>query len=219
VQQDPAQAAAWFQKAADLGDAASKAELGSFLINGVEQSGVTRDAARGLALAREAFAQGHTPALYLIAGCFLLGQGVKKDAVHGVALLRQVINNADSSKADACCGLAMCYDRGTGVEADTVQAALWCQRAVTGGCEFASQLLPTIWKCELCGTAPARQLCTRCRQVRYCDAVCQAAHWNRETDPHKGHCRRAGEASEEGTAAGGGTSSSSASYTLPGICE
>ena len=209
MQQDPAQAAAWFQKAADLGDAASKATIGSFLVNGT--NGVAKDAARGIALVREAFAQGHTPALFQIAACYVLGQGVEKDAVHGVALLRQVINNADSAQADACYFLALCYDRGKGAEADTMQAGLWCQRAVAGGCQFASQLLLTIWKCKFCGTTPAHQLCTRCRKVRYCDARCQAAHWNRETEPHKARCCRAGEASEEGTAASGGASSSSAS--------
>ena len=56
---------------------------------------------------------------------------------------------------------------------------------------------PIIRTCNFCGTTPARQHCARCRKVRYCNAVCQAAHWNRETDPHKGHCCRAAEESQE----------------------
>ena len=83
------------------------------------------------------------------------------------------------------------------MEADTVQAALWCQRAADGGDAEAIELLPLIRTCNFCGKKPARQLCERCRKVRYCNAECQAGHWNRETDPHKGHCRRAAEASQE----------------------
>ena len=71
-----------------------------------------------------------------------------------------------------------------------VQAALWCHRAATGGDAAAVKLLPIIRSCDFCGKTPARQHCQRCRKVRYCGAACQAGHWKRETDPHKGHCRR-----------------------------
>jgi hypothetical protein len=82
-----------------------------------------------------------------------------------------------------------------------VQAALWCQRAAEGGEGQAIHNLPIILKCDLCRTTPARQLCTRCRKVRHCGAACQRAHWNRETEPHKDHCRRTAEASEQEAAA------------------
>ena len=81
--------------------------------------------------------------------------------------------------------------------ADTVQAALWCQRAADGGDAGAIDMLPLIRTCSFCSSSPARKHCERCRKVRYCNAVCQAAHWNREADPHKGHCRRAAEASQQ----------------------
>ena len=93
--------------------------------------------------------------------------------------------------------LARCYMDGNGVEVDTVQAALWCQRAADSGDPGAIEMLRIIRTCNFCVSRPARQHCERCRKVRYCNAVCQAAHWNRETDPHKGHCRRAAEASQE----------------------
>ena len=148
-------------------------------------------------------------ALYDVAHCYLRGAAVEKDAAYGVALLHQVITHDDDRKADAEGSLAMCYVKGNGVEADTVQAALWCQRAVTGGSETAIELLSVIQKCDFCGTTPAHQLCKRCRKVRYCNSMCQAAHWNRETDPHKGpckeHCRRAAEASQQ--EAGGASTS------------
>jgi len=87
------------------------------------------------------------------------------------------------------------------LEADTAQAAMWCQLAADGGDECAIEMLPVIRTCDFCGTTPARQHCERCRKVRYCSAACQAAHWNRATDPHKGPCkehrRRAAQASHE----------------------
>jgi len=55
VTEDPVQAAVWFQKAADLGDADSKAKLGGFLVVGEPRAGVAKDAARGFGLLREAF--------------------------------------------------------------------------------------------------------------------------------------------------------------------
>jgi len=129
--------------------------------------------------------------------------------VHGVSLMRQVINQEDTTKAGAARVLTMCYMEGHGVEADTVQAALWCQSAADGGDAEAIELLARIQKCHYCGTTPARQLCDGCQKVRCCDHQCQLAHWNREVDAHKGPCkehrRRAAQASQEEA---GGTSTS-----------
>ena len=64
VTEDTAQAAIWFQKAADLGDAGSKAALGALLLTGDARAGVAKDAARGFALLSEAVDQGHGMALF-----------------------------------------------------------------------------------------------------------------------------------------------------------
>jgi hypothetical protein len=202
VTEDPVQAAVWFQKAADMGDAGAKSDLGSMLLDGDARAGVAKDAARGFQLVREAVEQGYSPALYTVAECYLKGEGVEKDAAHGVSLLRQAVGQEDAGQALAQCALATCYVDGEGVEADTVQAALWCQRAAAGGDATAIRSLPIIRKCNFCGSTPARQLCARCEKVRYCGRQCQLAHWHRETDTHKGHCRRlvprrAAEASED----------------------
>jgi len=212
VTEDPPQAAVWFQKAADLGEAGAKAAMGGFLVYGDEPSGVHKDVARGFELLREAVELGLSEALFPLAHCYLAGDGVEKDAAHGVALLRQAVEqSSDEQRTMAQTSLAKCYYQGEGVEADTVQAVLWCQRGAQGGEAEAIELLPVYQECDLCGSSPARQLCSRCRKVRYCNAACQRAHWNRETYPHKRHCRRAAEASEEGTTPGGGASSPSAS--------
>jgi TPR repeat protein len=207
VGQDTAQAYVWYQKAADLGDLGAKATLGAFLVS----SELDRDAARGFTLLREAVDQGYGEALYPLAHCYLKGCGVEKDAAQGVALLRQYVNLEDDrygtdTKALVETALAICYMTGDGVEADTVQAALWCQRAATGGWEQAIEMLSIIRTCNFCGTTPARKHCERCRKMRYCNTTCQAAHWNRDTDPHKGHCRRAAPGASQQEA--GGTSTS-----------
>jgi hypothetical protein len=167
-----------------------------------------KDAARGFALLREAADQGYDLAPIQIAECYLKGEGVKKDAARGVALLLKAVtqHNDEVETAIAQSALSECYMEGNGVEADTTQAALWCQRAAEGGNTWAIQNLPIIRTCDFCGSTPARKHCERCRKVRYCDADCQAAHWHRETDPHKGHCRRAVEASSQQEAGGASTS-------------
>jgi len=200
VTADHAQAAFWSQKVADLGDAAAKHSLGAPILHGDPRAGVAQDAARGFALLREVVEQGCGMALYKVARCYLRGEGVEKDVAHGVNLLRQVIGQDDATKSDAEIALAVCYMEGNGVEVDTVQAAVWCQRAVSGGNAYAIENLRLIRECDFCGTTPARQLCVRCLKVRYCDRQCQLAHGNREINPHKGpckeHCRRAAEASQ-----------------------
>jgi len=206
VTEDPAQAVAWYQKAADLGVTAAKATLGAMLLNGDARAGIAKDTARGLALVRQAAAEGYSPALQLLARCYLKGEGVAKDAVRAVTLLLELMSREDNeATVDGQFLLAACYATGDGVEADTVQAALWCQKAAAGGDAHAIELLPLFRRCNFCGTTPARKHCERCRKVRYCNITCQAAHWNRESDPHKGHCRRAGEASQQ--EAGGASTS------------
>jgi hypothetical protein len=206
VTENPVQAVAWFLKAADLGDRVAQATLGTFCMTGFAPGGVEKDAARAVDLLSRAAEQGESKAVFPLATFYLTGEGVEEDAVHGVALLWQSIEEDDEFAALAKATLADCYMKGVGVEADTVQAALWCQRAADGGSEHAMAVLPLIRTCTFCGTTPARKHCERCRKVRYCSTSCQAAHWNRETDPQKGHCRRrAAEASQQ--EAGGASTS------------
>ena len=147
---------------------------------------------------------------------FLKGDGVAKDAAHAVFLLRKAAEQEDQMRADAQTKLAECYANGVGVEADTVQAALWCHKAVKSGFAHAIEILPIIRRCDFCGATPARQLCKRCMKARYCGATCIHGHWTRVTDPHKGHCRRrAAEASQEEA---GGASSSTSEGTFVDDC-
>jgi TPR repeat protein len=101
VAENPEQAAVWFQKGADLGDRASKAALGCFLLNGDPRAGGAKDTARGFTLVREAFAQGFSPALLRVAECYLRGEGVAKDAAHAVTLLRQATTHGGDAAMTA----------------------------------------------------------------------------------------------------------------------
>jgi TPR repeat protein len=174
VTADLAQAVVWFQKASDLGDTPSKANLGRLLVEGDARAGVAKDAARGFGLLCETVEEGLGSDLILIAQCYLKGDGVEKDAVHGVALLRQAVEQEDVNQSRAMTALSTCYMTGTGVEADTVQAALWCQRAAAAGDPAAVLNLPLIRKCHFCGTTPARQLRARCRR---CATATTGASW------------------------------------------
>jgi len=149
VTEDPVQAVAWYRKAADLEDAPSKAALGTFFFHGCPRAGVTKDAARAFTLFREAADRGHCEALYAIVECYLKGEGVEKDAVHCVSLLRKVINQDGTTETGAAYTLAFCYETGQGVEADTVQAALWCRQAVASGNAQAIELMTIIRQAAL----------------------------------------------------------------------
>jgi hypothetical protein len=86
--------------------------------------------------------------------------------------LMQVIAQGGAATAIAQRLLALCYHNGEGVEANTVQAALWCRRAADGGDATAADNLPGIRQCNFCGATPVRKLCARCRKTRYCGAAC-----------------------------------------------
>ena len=129
VTADPAQAGAWLHKAADTGDAAPKALLGTILMAGEASLGIGKDVARGFELLREAVAQpgyglapGYGIALYRVAVCYVTGVGVDKDAAHGVSLLQQLITQGDPATAKAQVLLARCYVAGDGVDVDLKQA-------------------------------------------------------------------------------------------------
>ena len=211
VTQDPAEAVVWLEEAADLGDAASKSFLGSILMTGDESAGVAEDAPRGFALVAEAFAQGFRTtssqmALLKVGKGYWEGVGVARDAAYAVTLWHQVADQDSVYATVAQSELAGCYYAGDGVAIDTVEAALWCQRAADHGDVEAIRMLPIIRTCDFCGSTPARKHCERCRKVRYCNTQCQAAHLNRETHPHKSHCRRRTAEASQREAGGASTS-------------
>lgn len=76
VPQDYAQAAIWYRKAADRGDAKAEYRLGVLYVNGV---GVPQDKTEAAGLFLSAAKQGYAPAYALIGGAYLTGEGVPID--------------------------------------------------------------------------------------------------------------------------------------------
>lgn len=76
VPQDYAQAAIWFRKAAEEGDAKAEYRLGGLYANGL---GVPQDKAQAAGLFLTAAKQGYAPAYALIGGAYLTGDGVPTD--------------------------------------------------------------------------------------------------------------------------------------------
>jgi len=66
-------------------------------VSGDPRAGVAQDASRGFALLREVVEQGYGEALFDVAQCYLKGEGVEKDAVHGVTLLLEASTQVDAS--------------------------------------------------------------------------------------------------------------------------
>jgi TPR repeat protein len=104
--------------------------------------------------------------------------------------LLQAVTQEDQIQAEAQFTLSSCYITGEGVEADTVQAALWCQRAAKGSHPDAIENLPLVRKVRLLRNNARPPAVRPLREGALLYRRCQLAHWNRETDTQKGHCRR-----------------------------
>lgn len=76
VPQDYAQAAIWYRKAADQGDAKAEYRLGVLYANGL---GVPQDKTQAAGLFLSAAKEGYAPAYALIGGAYLTGDGVPID--------------------------------------------------------------------------------------------------------------------------------------------
>jgi hypothetical protein len=69
---------------------------------------------------------------------------------------------------------------------DTVKSSMWCKQAIANGCTGANELLEIIWTCNSCGASGARKVCSNCKITRYCNRICQKAHWR--TGGHENMC-------------------------------
>jgi hypothetical protein len=76
VNQDLAEAASWYRKAAEQGDVFSQVALGSLYAKG---EGVQKDLAEAASWYRKSADQGNTIAQRSLAAAYLLGDGVPKD--------------------------------------------------------------------------------------------------------------------------------------------
>lgn len=127
VAKDPAQAAAWWRKAAEQGHADAQAGLGRMYYLG---EGVPKDATQAAAWFRKAAEQGSSDAQAALGSLYLIGEGVPQDATQAVSWYRKA---AEQENSVAQFFLGMAYDQGEGVSKDLTQAASWYRKAAEQG--------------------------------------------------------------------------------------
>lgn len=126
VPRDPAQAANWFRKAADLGSPEAQNEMGYLYIWGL---GVNKDDTQAFRWFARAAGGGWQQAKLNIAVMYMRGMGVARDP----AFARQVLEDlAARMNARAEDYLGVMYLNGDGVTADTRTAEEWFSRSAKG---------------------------------------------------------------------------------------
>jgi len=120
---DYEEAAAWYRRAAEHGDANAQFNLGVCCANG---QGVKQDYEEAVAWFHRAAEQGNAEAQYYLGRCYEYGTGVEQDHEEAVTWYRRA---AEQRNADAQYYLGMCYEYGMGVEQDYEEAVTWYLRA------------------------------------------------------------------------------------------
>ncbi|HJU30537.1 MAG TPA: PDZ domain-containing protein, partial [Hyphomicrobiaceae bacterium] len=128
VPRDEAQAAGWYRKGADAGDAASEGALAVALLEG---RGVAVDKQEGVRLLRSASAQGNPEAMGLLGRMLVEGRNVDKDAAEGSRLLTAA-SEADYSPAMVDLGRLLISGT-SGVPTDPAKSAYWFRKAADMG--------------------------------------------------------------------------------------
>ncbi len=156
VAKDPAQAVAWWRKAAeprgewedeskpgekisDQGDANAQNYLGWAYSNG---EGVQKDDAQAATWFRKAADQGNAGAQNNLGMVYDNGRGVPKDDAQAAAWWRKA---AEQGNADAQFSLGVMYYEGKGVPKDATQAVTWSRKAAEQGNAKAQYNLGTMY--------------------------------------------------------------------------
>ena len=121
--QNHEEAAKWYRKAADKGNADAMCELGDCYYASI---GVEYDAEEGLKWYRKAAEKDNADAMYRLGDCYRYCWGVEKDEEESVKWYRKA---AEKGNADAMYKLGKCYYKGEGVEEDKEEGEKWMQRA------------------------------------------------------------------------------------------
>jgi hypothetical protein len=148
IQQDYAQAAVWWRKAAEQGNVESQGNLGVLYFNG---QGVPQSYVEAASWYRKAAEQGNAEAQHNLGLLYSNGEGVQKDDAQAALWWRR---SADQNNALAQCSLGVLFGAGQGVPQNYAEAYFWLDLAVAGikgpekdKCEksrddFGSKLLP-----------------------------------------------------------------------------
>jgi TPR repeat protein len=135
VTKDPAQAAAWYRKAADQGFAQAQHSLGVLYELG---NGVAAEPTTAVLWYRKAAEQGFAPAQFSLGLCYVHGTGVPQDFGQAIAWYEKA---AKHNNSDAMMNLAYLYHNGQGVPKDEARSfSLVRQAAEAGSADAQFQL-------------------------------------------------------------------------------
>ena len=121
-----AEAARWYRKAAELGNADAMDVLGSFYESGF---GFAKDEAEAARWYRKSADLGHAEAMNDLGILYVNGRGVAKDDAEAARWFRKA---ADLGNADAMYRLGL-YTKGMGVAKDDAEAGRWLRKAADLG--------------------------------------------------------------------------------------
>jgi TPR repeat protein len=127
IEKDDAEAAKWFRKAADQGNADGQYKLGFIFYNG---QGVPQDYAEAMKWFRKAVDQGDADAQNALGAMYYHGYGVPKDYAEAMKWYRKAVNQGN---AEAQSNIGGMYANGEGVPQDYAEAAKWYRKAADQG--------------------------------------------------------------------------------------
>ena len=127
IAQDYAEAARWYRKAAELGNADAQCALGVMYHNGY---GVAQNDAEAAKWYRKAAEQGHIAAQLSLGILYDDGRGVEQDYTEAAKWYRAAAEQGNDA-AQFCLGYD--YEHGEGVEQSDVEAAKWYRKAAEQG--------------------------------------------------------------------------------------
>lgn len=139
VEKNEAEAAKWYQKAADAGNDYAQVNLGVFYQTG--GCGMQKDIVKAVEWYEKASAQGNAYAQYYLARLYENGVGVKKDMKKAVELYGKAANGG---MANAMFTYALKLGLGDGVDANVEEALKWAEKAVTSGEKRAPKLVSSL---------------------------------------------------------------------------
>ncbi len=124
---DYAEAARWWRKAADQGDAAAQSDLGWLYTSG---RGGETNYAEAASWYRKSAEQGNPNGQHWLGHCYLSGRGVAKDEVEASKWFREA---ADNGVIAAQRDLGRLYATGRGIEQNSAEAIKWFRKAAESG--------------------------------------------------------------------------------------
>ena len=138
---NPATAARWFQKGADVGDAPSMTALGMMHVDGI--GGFRKDYTEAVRLFTTASKAGDAMATSILAHAYLDGNlGLEQDVARSTKLFQTA---AKSGHAHSMTMLAVAYVEGRGTPADPQKGVEWFEKAIEQGDTDAMLLLATMY--------------------------------------------------------------------------